>query len=1305
MEISSEFVAPRAVPMQDILSSLRDTIVAQTKSEHTHEPTPTEYFAAVLSVIKASNIEHFDAFVQIFAAVIPKTNHAVVQSQFKAISVMMIDIMRSYSDDLQMFKSAIEILGSCSQAVEATDGFWNKPEALKVFNALFACIDDDRTAVRKASCQQLKAVLLLHKRKGCKAARSYASDFCREVLKTCTRSNYKRSLHLVMFLEEALVALLDSDIVLLFQAMVRLNECGQPILSAAVFRAVDCLFQSTELTLSPDSISSSLRTLLQLQGTTVDMQANAMFYSSLCSGILGVHKIAPNALSMPLLSDVINAFIFGCETEIGEIHCAIGNALKRIMNVYIAVPLALSSKKDKKTSPELLHQISFYAEHLTNLLTPRFQNSWLYIMDSLRFFFERINMTTSLRERKEVSLIRLIAPLVKGMAGIVSMISTGMLKVSPGADSALEVALAGALSSLCGPVNLIKVLMPAESRILEAGDTLNGELQGLFINTFIRNKVWLQRFLKRHMKAMACSLDDFATVIHPLIEFLKGHASHSNAVETAQAIESLWSLFPEFCASYDSRDISVAIPKLIGAVSSVVEGYCRNKRADASSTTSSNALIEVSPILLGLTNAAKVVAIRCDPSVAFLPTSSSEASELSGYAQVVLPLLISFLEVSELNDKLYQSAIRCLEAWSGLSPTNLLGSISKKMLQLLLMTSAVKPGGTSGDNNGAVAAKYMSIILAIIPKISSAMVQLLYRTIKPLLSVNENVSMQKRSYLVLRALLTDRPRDLFEKESPRDILGMLSESFLLSHVSARSMRLECMELVIRAIDNGQQAGEASATFTEVCHMILGEVLISQKDSNSKCRTAAVSVLKCLIMSVPTAHMLVDLCSAVAGETPSMRSSAIGGLALLLQLRKKTDLSLFDTVFQLLPTLSLLLLQNNTEETRSILSLFRVLVTSGHPDALLPHLPDILRNTLGGEPAMKAKFMKKSRKIVRKALVRFGSEVIGPMIPASDAGLLFYLERLERRSERKKNGKSTTASMFEGGDMDDYSDEDGSGTDISAFNGTQGGALSVRSRADSSDELTALVNEHYANAQSFNNDYRLEKRQKATFTDINDLGRSASAAGYVPMSLDDLMEDQGPSKRGTRSRKGTSVVSFAPTSRKRARGTETASVMDIGENGTARRNTKTQGSAEVDEAKEKYHVRFDDAGVLVIEESEDMPPPSADDRHLGEDMTSKDNFMARAAAVGEKKAKPQHEPGEEYRSKRASGDVWKRGMLEPHAYVPLDGRLLAKKNTSNAVAHFGSLMKGSKGIKKKQVNTRHNMLSRNAKKAQKKAGRS
>ena len=55
-------------------------------------------------------------------------------------------------------------------------------------------------------------------------------------------------------------------------------------------------------------------------------------------------------------------------------------------------------------------------------------------------------------------------------------------------------------------------------------------------------------------------------------------------------------------------------------------------------------------------------------------------------------------------------------------------------------------------------------------------------------------------------------------------------------------------------------------------------------------------------------------------------------------------------------------------------------------------------------------------------------------------------------------------------------------------------------------------------------------------------------------------------------------------------------------------------------------------------------------------------------------KRSREPGEEYRAKKAGGDVWKFGQMEPHAYIPLDPRLLSKKNSKEALSQLGSVIR-------------------------------
>eukprot|EP00607_Mallomonas_marina_P010768 CAMPEP_0182422768 /NCGR_PEP_ID=MMETSP1167-20130531/8548_1 /TAXON_ID=2988 /ORGANISM="Mallomonas Sp, Strain CCMP3275" /LENGTH=135 /DNA_ID=CAMNT_0024601105 /DNA_START=22 /DNA_END=426 /DNA_ORIENTATION=- len=134
------------------------------------------------------------------------------------------------------------------------------------------------------------------------------------------------------------------------------------------------------------------------------------------------------------------------------------------------------------------------------------------------------------------------------------------------------------------------------------------------------------------------------------------------------------------------------------------------------------------------------------------------------------------------------------------------------------------------------------------------MVTLLFRTIRPLLSVQESLSLQKRAYLVLEAMLQQHSEILHESETRLSILSVMSDSLLLSHVSARHMRLRCIEVLLKEMNEDE--------VNQACSTVLGEVLICQKDANKKTRDSAVAVLRLLTKRIPPSQLFPQLCSGV-----------------------------------------------------------------------------------------------------------------------------------------------------------------------------------------------------------------------------------------------------------------------------------------------------------------------------------------------------------------------------------------------------------------------------------------------------------
>ncbi len=134
------------------------------------------------------------------------------------------------------------------------------------------------------------------------------------------------------------------------------------------------------------------------------------------------------------------------------------------------------------------------------------------------------------------------------------------------------------------------------------------------------------------------------------------------------------------------------------------------------------------------------------------------------------------------------------------------------------------------------------------------------------------------------------------------------------------------------------------------------------------------------------------------------------------------------------------------------------------------------------------------------------------------------------------------------------------------------------------------------------------------------------------------------------------------------------------------------SRRADDEDEEYSVTVTADGRVVVQQRGDSasdmavaegggPKGFAGGRKgVREEAEAAAKAAAKAAEAASRKRPRLKEPGEEYRSKKSGGDVWKRGMLEPHAYIPLDARLLNKKNTKEAVAHFGVVVKAGKKLK-------------------------
>ena len=312
----------------------------------------------------------------------------------------------------------------------------------------------------------------------------------------------------------------------------------------------------------------------------------------------------------------------------------------------------------------------------------------------------------------------------------------------------------------------------------------------------------------------------------------------------------------------------------------------------------------------------------------FTRVETPEYKALSSHAHTILPAILSFLERSNIGDPSFASAVRCVSAWTSIAPTSLVTVISKKLLQLLLQST--EPSLFVDSKKADAGASWMAITLAVVPYLPPSMIHILYKTIKPLLSIEHSISSQKRAYAVLQAVLVFHGDRLFSME-PRDaVLDVVNKSLMNAHVSARNMRLRSIETIIRGICSDLEAvGSLSeeydscyAHLVQAADAVFGESLICQKDANQKTRETAKNILSLLVLHLGLESSLTRLAAALVAETSVMRSAAVLGLCVAL-IQHRNTVGVEQHFPSLLSTVCLLLREEGAEVSRVVLTFMKV----------------------------------------------------------------------------------------------------------------------------------------------------------------------------------------------------------------------------------------------------------------------------------------------------------------------------------------------------------------------------------------------
>lgn len=337
------------------------------------------------------------------------------------------------------------------------------------------------------------------------------------------------------------------------------------------------------------------------------------------------------------------------------------------------------------------------------------------------------------------------------------------------------------------------------------------------------------------------------------------------------------------------------------------------------------------------------------------------------------------------------------------------------------------------------------------------------------------------------------------------------------------------------------------------------------------------------------------------------------------------------------------------------SFVRVCVAAMTRDQLEPLLPEVVGGIMKynkGKDRFRAKI-----KIILKKLVRvYGYETIAPLVPDEHTRLITHMRKLSERAARRKatgmqDGRSNAHNDFDDMMNSDEDDSDDGRTFMTGVTGftkmtatsgktarLSGGDRSVKGKSVISEARSAMTSK----SGGGNDGPRIKAELNGEILDMLDASKMARSVHFADADMrdGDFSDDDNDG------------------------GADDFQFDSLG------RIVITDGMPGPDDGKT-------DAAEY---DSDDNQALSAKRRRVSKFESVKLAKAERDAQKGRvQKARkdPSASLGAAYKSKKAGGDVKKKGQkYEPYAYVPLDARDFTKKNRGKAVSKMSSVVRST-----------------------------
>jgi ribosomal RNA-processing protein 12 len=777
--------------------------------------------------------------------------------------------------------------------------------------------------------------------------------------------------------------------------------------------------------------------------------------------------------------------------------------------------------------------------------------------------------------------------------------------------------------------------------------------------------------------------------------------------------EQVWALLPGFCAC--ARDAAEALPSI---AQSLGRALAEKPEVRGHVLSALSLLVLTARSRKGLPAPGTTPApgtARGPTELALTPDAEAALATVGRFGKNFLPLLFDLhLREPPAKRPALQEAVRTV---ASVTPDATLGELFKALMRKLLEPSAAAeaPAAEALEAQRSM----LDLLLAVAPSLSLSHVGMLHRAVQPMMLASD-VLLQKKAYKVLGGLC-EYHAAYATAELPA-LKTALDEALPACLPGAKGKRLACLQAVASALP--------AAALHELLPALLGEVVLACKEVNVKTRAAAFEFLVALSSTAErravggvtakadaVRSIFVMVAGGLAGNTPHMMAAALAALGrLTFEMRSRPALEL--TLTQLFATVLSLLSHPAQEVAKAAISYCKVALMTLPPDAARPLLPRLVPPLLlwcsNKHPHLKTQV----RYIMERLVKRFGYDAMLEVTPEAHHRLLAHLRKqkayahnkaVERRAERDAR---RTMGLREGGGEDEDEDEAAARRERHA----EYEALLEEEAADADEggdeggeDEGAEVADH-ARAAGRKGRGALTRTPRGASLQGTWRDQSSSAAGLdllsAPMLPDgDLGELRraagGKRRRGEAAGAEAHVASLAQARAERA--SSRAAAEAAAEEGSVRVDPES-GRLVISEGRRSADVVAMDG---VVEEPEEEGGRTGGGRL---EQAKKRRRLAEGAVASASKAEedeadaptaaPTAAPttrtdernkrrvtprggghddhfganfGDQFAGKKgAGGDVLREGSMKPYAYLPLNPRLLGKKQQRKAIETLSKL---------------------------------